>query len=102
MGAERSTSILEITESILLETSTLPSLLAVTVQATGASADKLRGHLESLGRERFEQERLQLFGRRYAFAKRAGKVHYRDQRDANVFNLAEIFEIQGFLKKQPE
>jgi hypothetical protein len=102
MDSECGTNTSEITESILLDTTTAASWLAVTVQATGASADALRQQLESPGREQFEQERLEYFAKRYASAKRQGKIRYRDQRDINELTIVEVFEINGFLKRDPK
>jgi hypothetical protein len=102
MDSERGTNTSEITESILLDTTTAASWLAVTVQATGASADALRQQLESPGREQFEQARLEYFAKRYASAKRQGKIRYRDQPDINELTIVEVFEINGFLKRDPK
>jgi hypothetical protein len=89
----------EITESILVDTTGAPSLLAVTVRATGSSADILRQQIERMGQEKFEQERLQYFANRYVTAKRIRKVLYRDRPKVNEFTIIEVFEINGFLKK---
>jgi len=42
-------------------------------------------------------ERLQLCTTRFTSAKRIGTLEYRDDRAANEFVLAEVFEINGFL-----
>ena len=43
------------------------------------------------------RERLQLCTNRFTSAKRIGALEYRDDRAANEFILAEVFEINGFL-----
>ncbi|HKX63418.1 MAG TPA: hypothetical protein VJS65_16280, partial [Verrucomicrobiae bacterium] len=35
-------------------------------------------------------------------AKRQGKIRYRDQRDINELTIVEVFEINGFLKPDPQ
>src|SRR5262245_30332580 len=82
----------EVTESILLDTAGGPSLLAVTVLATGQAASHLRDQFAGLGREKFEQERLDYFVRRYNAAKRLGRFQYRDDPTANEFVMVEVFE----------
>ena len=101
MDPKNSTGTLEIIESILVDTTAAASLLAVTLLATGNSAHTLRDQVQRMGREPFEQERLQFFANRYGTAKRVRKVVYRDDPDAGQFSLAEVFEINGFLRRQP-
>jgi hypothetical protein len=99
MDSPGSNGTTEITESILVDTTGAASLLAVTVQSTGGSADALRHQVQSVGREKFEEERLQYFATRYVTAKRVRKVLYRDRPDVNEFTIAEVFEINGFFEK---
>ena len=92
----------EIVESILLDTSGAPSLLAVTTRATGYRADALRQRLSAEGADPFAEERLQNCAKRYATAKRVGAVRHRDDREANELVMVEVFEISGFLGKHIE
>ncbi len=92
----------EVAESILLDTAGGASLLAVTVRTTGEAASQLREQVARLGREKFEQERLDYFVKRYATAKRVGRLQHRDDPESNEFVMVEVFEVQGFLAKHSE
>jgi transglutaminase-like putative cysteine protease len=88
----------EIKESILLDTSGAPSLLGVVVMARGSHAEDFHREFESLGVEGVSRQRLQLCIERFGGGTRVGPMEYRDDRKANEFFLAEIFEIKDFLK----
>lgn len=90
-----------IQESILLDTTGRPSYLAVVVQARGSTADDYRRRFESDGPERIAEERLQYFSQRYKSARRANPMQYRDNRDAGTFEIAEVYQIEGFLFSGP-
>jgi hypothetical protein len=87
----------ELRESILLDTTGRNSLLAVTLIARGQPAEALRQQLESRGMEGVAKERLQTVAGRLCKAQRVGRLEWRDEREANEFALAEVFEINGFL-----
>jgi hypothetical protein len=87
----------EVKESILLDTSGAPSLLGVVVAARGSHAEDLHREIESLGIEAVSRRRLQLCIERFGAATRLGPLQYREDRKANEFFLAEIFEIKDFL-----
>jgi transglutaminase-like putative cysteine protease len=91
------TSIYELKESILLDTSGSPSWLSVNVTASGSHAETLRREFETEGAEAIARQRLQHYAGRFTRAKRIRELEYRDDRAANVFVLAEGFEIDGFL-----
>ena len=87
----------ELKETILLDTTGAPSLISVVLHAKGSHAEVLRQQFEKSGVESVAGERLQLCTNRFTSAKRVGDIEYRDDRAANEFILAEVFEINGFL-----
>ena len=89
-------------QSILLDTSGAWSRLAVVVAARGSQAEALRQELESGGLETLAKKRLRLYADRFKNARRVGSLEYRDDRAANEFFLAEIFEIKDFLTRDPK
>lgn len=103
-AGSRSANMFEVTESLLLDTTGAPSLLASTLRVTGIHADDYRQQIETGGVDRLAQERLKTFTSRYGNAKRVGSLKHHDNRSANEFLLAEVFEVNGFLAAhaQPE
>ncbi len=88
----------EIKESILLDTSGAPSRLGVVVSARGSYAEDFRREFESQGTEAISRRRLQMCIDRFGAATRVGALEYRDDPRANEFFLAEILEINDFLR----
>lgn len=88
----------ELKESFLVDTTGKESLLAVLVKATGFYAEKFRRQTQNEGVEAISKERLQYYANRFSQAKRVDPLQFRDDREANEFVLAEVFEINGFLK----
>jgi hypothetical protein len=101
-GGSAKNSVYELKESILLDTTGASSLLAVVVAARGCHAEALRHEFESEGLEALAKKRLRLCADRFTNAKRVGALEYRDDRAANEFFLAEIFEIKDFLTIDPK
>jgi hypothetical protein len=101
-GGETPVSVYELNESILLDTSGAWSWLAVVVAARGSHAEALRQELESEGLEAFAKMRLRNCANRFVNARRVGALTYRDDRTANEFFLAEVFEIKDFLTLDPK
>ena len=95
-------SVHELKESILLDTSGSWSRLAVVVAARGSHAEALRQEVESEGLEALAKKRLRLCAERFTRARRVGPLECRDDRAANEFFLAEIFEIRDFLTLDPK
>jgi hypothetical protein len=89
----------ELRETILLDTSGAASHLSVLVRAQGFYADSLRRQLAAQGAAELARERLKLYVTRFNKAERVGSLEYRDDRAANEFLLAEVFEINGFLTR---
>ncbi|MGO9585829.1 MAG: transglutaminase-like domain-containing protein [Limisphaerales bacterium] len=87
----------ELKETILLDTTGASSFLSVVLQTKGSHAEVLRQQFEKSGADGVAGERLQLCTNRFTSAKRIGALEYRDDREANEFILAEVFEINGFL-----
>lgn len=87
----------EVTETLLLDTTGEPSLLASQVRARGFQADVLRHKLEALSEEEFRNERLEFYKGRYSNIKSTSSIQTRDNRAANEFLLSQVFEINGFL-----
>ncbi|MGP8198152.1 MAG: DUF3857 domain-containing transglutaminase family protein [Limisphaerales bacterium] len=101
-ASQGQSSVYELRESILLDTSGAWSRLAVVVAARGSHAEALRQELADEGFEAMAQKRLRLCADRFARAQRVGPMHYRDDSAANEFFLAEIFEIKDFLTLDPK
>ena len=95
--ASAETGSYELKESILLDTAGGPSLLGVVLTARGFQAEMLRHELEQRGAEGLAKERLQICAGRFFNAKRVAECEIRDDRAANEFVLAEVFEVEGFL-----
>jgi hypothetical protein len=92
----------ELKETILLDTTGAPSFISVVLHTKGCHAEALRQQFEKSGVEGVAGERLQLCANRFVSAKRVGSLEYRDDRTANEFVLAEVFEINGFLSAHPK
>jgi hypothetical protein len=101
-ASQDQSSVYELRESILLDTSGAWSRLAVVVAARGSHAEALRQELAGAGLEALAQKRLRLCAHRFTRAQRVGPMRYRDDRAANEFFLAEIFEIKDFLTLDPK
>jgi hypothetical protein len=87
----------ELRETILLDTSGGASLIAMVVRAEGEQAERLRHQFETMGVEEVAKQELQYCANRFAKATRVGLLKYRDDRIANHFFTAQVFEINGFL-----
>src|SRR6185369_4712952 len=83
--------------SFLVDTTGDPSFLAVTVTAKGFYAENLRMEFASESLETISKRRLQACVQKYFEARRVGQLQYRDDREANEFVVAELFEINSFL-----
>jgi hypothetical protein len=92
-------NVYRIKESVLLDTSGTTSIFGIVVTARGTHAEALRREFESQGTEAVARQRLQMCVDRFIDVKRAGPMEYRDDRTANEFFLAEVFEIRNFLKE---
>jgi hypothetical protein len=88
----------EIQESLILDTTGKPSYLAIVTTAKGVQADQVRCEFLNEGIEVVSKKRLQACANRYSLASRMGPLQYHDDRQQNVFVVAETFEISGFLK----
>jgi len=91
----------DLKESILLDTTGAASYLAVTVHAKGSHAEALRSQLEVQGEKALSDERLRLYVQTFSNVKRSSPMQFRDDRAANEFVLAEVYEINGFLQRHP-
>lgn len=81
-------------ETILLHTGRGGvSLVEVRVRAEGYHADELRRVRLMNGAEAFWRDREELAKRRYGRARRLGEPCWRDDREANVCELVEVFEV---------
>lgn len=86
-------------EHVLLATKKGSSLMAVTLQVEGHQADLHRIQFKKLGLEEWGKQRLQNMVNRHRSAKRVGELKVKDDRDANVLVLTEVFEIEFQLGK---
>ena len=87
----------ELKEHILVDTTGDWSDPEVMTVAKGGYAETLRYDLENDGAEALAKKRLQHYVEKFSEARRVGSLQYRDEREANRFVLAEVFEIKGFL-----
>ena len=96
-GAQ-ATNLLAVREAIYLDTRRgESSAVEVLLRAEGPQAEFFRRTRLAQGPEGFANERLKTAQRRYNKAKRMGALQLRDDRDANVFELAETFEISDVV-----
>ena len=82
-------------ETILLDTNR--GALSVTehrVRAEGWQADNLRRARQGKGAEEFAKDREERARARYGKARRAGELQWRDDRERNVCELVEVFELE--------
>ena len=87
-------NLFDLHEHVLLDTKNGSSLMAVTLRVEGDQADLHRRQFNTLGQEEWGKQRLQAMGNRYRSARRFGVLKCQDDRDANVFVLTEVFEIE--------
>ena len=92
-------NLFELREHFLLASSGEPSLLAVTLKAAGSPAEGFRQQLRTGGLEEMTKQRLQAIVNRFGNGKRSGSLQYRDDRAANQFVLAEVFELKLILSE---
>ena len=71
------------------------------VTAKGYYADTMRAQFETQGAEEFARERLSSYTHRFLSVQRSGELAHRDDRAANEFVIAEVFEVNGFLQGDP-
>jgi len=92
----------ELQETILLDTSGGLSLLAVVQQCEGGQADIMRQELAKDGLEEMAGQRLKSITHRFHSATRVGQLQQRDDRAANKFVLAEVFEVNPLFGRHPD
>ena len=81
-------------ETILLDSNRQSvSMVEIRLRAEGMQADNLRGERIARGAEAFSREREDQARRRHGRARRVGELRWRDDRDRNVCELVEVFEI---------
>jgi hypothetical protein len=90
----------ELKDSFLLDTAGSPSYMGVVVTAKGIYADQLRAEFETAGSAAISKNRLLACANRFYKAARVGEMQWRDDREKNEFLIADVFEIDGFLRKQ--
>lgn len=71
-----------------------PSLVELLVRVEGWQADQLRRNRLAQGAHRFTEERTETAQRRYGSLTRKGELQWREDRSANVCEIAETFEIR--------
>ena len=89
-------------EHVLLDTRGGTSLMAVTLRGEGSQADQLRYQLKRQGMDEWSKQRLQIMTNRYRSARRSGTMKFHDERDANIFVLVEVFEIEFQLARHAD
>jgi TonB family protein len=94
----RARGIYAVRETIELDTRRgEPSIVEICVCAEGWNADQLRSTRVAQGADEFARERLVHTRRRYGKAERIGALEWRDDRDRNVCELAEAFEVREVI-----
>jgi hypothetical protein len=92
-------NLFDLHEHVLLDTRSGSSLMAVTLQVEGNQADIHRIQFKMAGLEEWGKQRLQAMSGRYQNSTRIGTLKCQDDREANVFVLTEVFEIEFKLGK---
>ena len=83
-------------ETILLDTTRNgTSVVEVRLRVEGWHADNLRRSRLAQGTENFTKERDEQTRLRYGHTRRMGELLWRDDRDGNVCELVEVFELSG-------
>jgi hypothetical protein len=95
--AAREADLYELKESVFLDTTGGPSLVAMSLRAVGRHAEMFRHQFDTYSVDAVAKERLQNAANRYSSASRVGQLQCRDNLETNEFLMAEIFEINGFL-----
>jgi hypothetical protein len=95
-------TLFDLHEHILLDSKGGTSLMAVTLHCEGNQADQLRYQLKRQGMDEWSKQRLQTMTKRYHSARRTGTIKYHDERDANIFVITEVFEIEFQLAKHAD
>jgi len=95
---QQANNLLAIRETIYLDTRRgEPSAVELLLRAEGPQAEYFRRARYTQGSDGFATERLKVAQRRYVKSKRLGALQVRDDRRANVFELAESFEISDVV-----
>ena len=82
-------------ETIYLDTNfSQPSTVEVLVRTEGWQSDNLRKTRYTQGADEFAKERLKQAQARYGKVERKGPLLWRDNRETNICELAELLEIQ--------
>ena len=92
-------NLFQLHETVLLDTRGAPSLVALVVRAEGDQAERFRHQFETMGVEEMARQELQNCANRFGRATRIGLLEHRDDRAVNQFFLAQVFEINGFLRQ---
>lgn len=87
-------NLIELQETILLDTRNGLSRLAVIQQNEGNYADGLRQQITLKGSGEMARQRAQSTAGRFRDAQRFGELQFRDDRENNQFVLAETFEFR--------
>lgn len=87
-----------IRENILLDTTGAFSYVAIVTTAEGSEAENLRQQFAAVPIDEIARQRLQHCANRYGQAQRVEELKHRDDRDTNEFHIAEIYQINGFLR----
>src|SRR5690606_15599238 len=91
---ERSRGVYAVRETIWLDTrGGAKSLAEQRIWVEGVQADNLRQARQVRGADEFAKDRAQLAKHRYGKARRVGALHWRDDREKNVCELVEVFEV---------
>jgi len=87
-----------IRENILLDTTGTFSYLAIVTTGEGKEAEHMRHQFATIPIDQITSQRLQQCINRYGYAQRVEEIKYRDDRDTNEFHIAEIYQVNGFLR----
>jgi transglutaminase-like putative cysteine protease len=85
-------------ETFLIDThKDSPSCVERRLRTEGWQADRLRSEVASHGSEEFRKVRLTMAEQRFGKARWRGELKWRDDREKNICELVEVFDIDGCI-----
>ncbi len=84
-------------DTVLVDTTGATSLVSIVIRAEGFQADIIRNTLAAQGLEELSRQHLKNCANRFPTVCRIGDLKYDDDRAANKFYIAEVFEIDNFM-----
>lgn len=79
-----------------------PSVLNVSIRATGVHAEELRGNFANLGQDGVARNRETFYRQLFSDLQRSGAIQWEDDRVRNEFKLTESFDVHNAINFQPD